>query len=236
MDPLGFGVATSSYQIEGAVDADGRGPSIWDTFCARPGTIADGTDGSVACDSYRRWDDDLELIRQLGVSAYRFSIAWPRVQPTGSGAVEVRGLDYYERVVDGLLNAGVRPSPTLYHWDLPQALEDAGGWPVRDTALRFADYAAAVAERLSDRGDLWATMNEPWCTAFLGYAAGVHAPGRREPEAAYAAAHHLLLGHALAREAVRTATPGAQVGIVLNLTAVHAETEDDESAARLVDP
>ena len=235
MDPLGFGVATSSYQIEGAVDVDGRGASIWDTFCALPGAIADGTDGSVACDSYRRWDDDLDLIRQLGVTAYRFSIAWPRVQPTGSGPVEARGLDYYERIVDALLAEGVRPFPTLYHWDLPQALEDAGGWPVRDTALRFADYAAVVAERLGDRVEHWATMNEPWCSAFLGYAAGVHAPGRSEPEAAYAAAHHLLLGHALGRDAIRTTTPGAQVGIVLNLTAVHADTEDDEPAAGFVD-
>ena len=235
MDPLGFGVATSSYQIEGAVDVDGRGPSIWDTFCAMPGAIADGSDGSVACDSYHRWDDDLDLIRRLGVTAYRFSIAWPRVQPTGSGAVEPRGLAYYDRMVDTLLAAGVRPFPTLYHWDLPQALEDAGGWPVRDTALRFADYAGIVAERLGDRVEHWATMNEPWCSAFLGYAAGVHAPGRREPEAAYSAAHHLLLGHALGREAVRTTTPGAAVGIVLNLTAVHAETEDDEPAAGFVD-
>src|SRR4051812_16186830 len=203
MDPLGFGVATSSYQIEGGAEEDGRGASIWDTFCAVPGAIADGNDGSVACDSYHRWDEDLALIRRLGVTAYRFSIAWPRIQPTGAGAVESRGLDYYERVVDGLLAAGVRPFPTLYHWDLPQALEDAGGWPERDTAVRFGDYARVVAERLGDRVEHWATLNEPWCSAFLGYAAGVHAPGRCEPEAAYAAAHHLLLGHALARDAVR---------------------------------
>ena len=235
MDPLGYGVATSSYQIEGAVDVDGRGPSIWDTFCAVPGTIADGTDGSVACDSYRRWDDDLSLLQELGVTAYRFSVAWPRIQPTGSGAVEPRGLDYYERMVDTLLGAGIRPFPTLYHWDLPQALEDAGGWPVRETALRFADYAAVVAERLGDRVRDWATMNEPWCSAFLGYAAGVHAPGRREPESAYAAAHHLLLGHALARDAIRTTHTGAQVGIVLNVTAVHAETDGDQAAAGFVD-
>jgi beta-glucosidase len=235
MDPLGFGVATSSYQIEGGVEDGGRGPSIWDSFCRVPGAIADGTDGSVACDSYHRWDDDLALIRRLGVTAYRFSIAWPRIQPSGSGPIELRGLDYYERVVDSLLAVGVRPFPTLYHWDLPQALEDAGGWPVRDAALRFADYAGVVAERLGDRVDQWATMNEPWCSAFLGYAAGVHAPGRREPESAYAAAHHLLLGHALARDSVRATTPGAQVGIVLNLTAVHAETADDGPAADFVD-
>ena len=235
MDPMGFGVATSSYQVEGAVDADGRGPSIWDTFCAVPGAIADGTDGAVACDSYHRIDDDLALIRELGVTAYRFSIAWPRIQPTGSGTVETRGLDYYDRVVDGLLAAGIQAFPTLYHWDLPQALEDAGGWPVRDTALRFAEYAGVVAERLGDRVAHWATMNEPWCSAFLGYAAGVHAPGRREPDAAYAAAHHLLLGHALGREAVRAASPAAEVGIVLNLAPVRRELDGDPAAADFVD-
>ena len=173
LTPLRYGVATSSYQIEGAVDVDGRGRSIWDTFCARPGAVADGSDGSVACKSYLRLDADLALLERLGVSAYRFSIAWPRIQPTGSGPVEPRGLDYYERLVDGLLARGIRPFPTLYHWDLPQALEDAGGWPVRDTALRFADYAGVVAERLGDRVGSWATMNEPWCAALLGYAAGI---------------------------------------------------------------
>src|SRR3954452_6445190 len=162
-EPLAFGVATASYQVEGAATADGRGPSIWDTFTAQPGTIADGSDGSVACASYEHIDDDLELIGGLGVSAYRFSLAWPRVQPDGSGAVESRGLDYYERLVDGLLARGVRPLPTLYHWDLPQPLEDAGGWPARDTAYRFAEYAEIVAKRLGDRVDTWATLNEPWC-------------------------------------------------------------------------
>jgi beta-glucosidase len=235
LPPLGYGVATSSYQIEGAVAADGRGRSIWDELCARPGAIADGSDGTTACDSYLRLDDDLALLARLGVSAYRFSIAWPRVQPDGRGAVEPRGLDYYDRVVDGLLAAGIRPLPTLYHWDLPQALEEAGGWPRRDTALRFAEYAAVVAERLGDRVSHWATMNEPWCSAFLGYAAGVHAPGRREPEAAYAAAHHLLLGHALAAGAVRSARPAAQVGIVLNLAPVRPEPGSEPLAADMVD-
>ena len=235
MDPLGYGVATSSYQVEGGIDADGRGPSIWDTFCARPGAIADGTDGSVACDSFHRLSDDLSLIRGLGVTAYRFSVAWPRVQPTGTGRAETRGLDYYERLVDGLLDAGVRPFPTLYHWDLPQSLEDAGGWPARDTALRFAEYAAIVATRLGDRVTHWATLNEPWCSAFLGYAAGIHAPGRKEPEAAYSAAHHLLLAHALGREAVRAVLPGADVGIVLNLAPVRREEDGDAAAADFVD-
>ncbi|MFN2540167.1 MAG: family 1 glycosylhydrolase, partial [Mycobacteriales bacterium] len=231
MRPLRYGVATSSYQIEGAVDADGRGASIWDTFCAQPGAIADGSSGEGACASYERLDEDLALIEQLGVTAYRFSIAWPRVQPTGTGEIEQRGLDYYERLVDGLLALGVEPVPTLYHWDLPQALEDAGGWPVRDTAYRFADYAAVVSAHLGDRVTRWATHNEPWCAAFLGYASGVHAPGRRDPEAAYAAAHHLLLGHALGR----TAMDGLQVGIVLNLSPVYAEPGADPDGVDMID-
>ena len=235
LPPLGYGVATSSYQIEGATDVDGRGPSIWDRFCAVPGAVADDTDGAVACESYERVEDDLALLEQLGVTAYRFSIAWPRVCPGGDGAVEPRGLDYYERLVDGLLARGIRPFPTLYHWDLPQPLEDAGGWPVRATAERFADYASVVAGRLADRVPTWATMNEPWCSAFLGYAAGVHAPGRHEPDAAYAAAHHLLLGHALARAAVQAVRPDAQVGIVLNLAPVRAEPDADPGAVDMVD-
>jgi len=229
---LAFGVATASYQVEGATTADGRGPSIWDTFTAKPGTIADGSDGSVACGSYDRLDDDLALIAGLGVDFYRFSVAWPRVQPEGVGRVESRGLDYYERLVDGLIERGVRPLPTLYHWDLPQPLEDAGGWPVRDTAERFADYAAIVTERLGDRVERWATMNEPWCSAFLGYAAGIHAPGRREPEAAYAAAHHLLLGHALVAQQLRGS---AEVGIVLTVAPVWPDGDDAAPAAAAVD-
>src|SRR5215210_67283 len=230
--PLTFGVATASYQVEGATESDGRGASIWDTFTATPGTIADGSDGSIACGSYERLEDDLELVAGLGVDVYRFSVAWPRVQPSGSGRMEPRGLDYYDRMVDGLRDRGIRPLPTLYHWDLPQPLEDAGGWPVRDTAERFADYAEVVAARLGDRVDTWATLNEPWCSAFLGYAAGIHAPGRREPEAAYAAAHHLLLGHALAAARLRD---GAAVGIVLNPSPVRPESPDAEDAARAVD-
>lgn len=234
MEPLGIGVATSAFQVEGAVDADGRGASIWDTFCRRPTAVLDGTDGRSGCGSYQRLDDDLRLLTELGVSAYRFSVAWPRVQPAGSGRVEPRGLDYYERLVDGLLARGIRPFPTLYHWDLPQPVEDAGGWPVRDTAERLADYAGHVAARLGDRVPAWATVNEPWCVAMLGYSAGVHAPGRREPEAALAAAHHLLLGHALARDAVRAHVPGAAVGIVLNPAPVHAEPGADPLARQAV--
>jgi beta-glucosidase len=232
---LGFGVATASYQVEGAAEVDGRGPSIWDVFAARPGAVADGSDGSVACGSYHRWPEDLDLVHGLGVGSYRFSIAWPRVQPTGSGAVEPRGLAHYDRMTDGMLERGLRPLPTLYHWDLPQPLEDAGGWLGRETAARFAEYAAVVADRLGDRVQVWATLNEPWCSAFLGYAAGVHAPGRREGTGAFAAAHHLLLAHTLAAQAVRTAAPGAEVGVVLNLAPARAEDGADPAAVHYVD-
>lgn len=235
LPPLGFGVATASYQVEGSTEVDGRGPSIWDVFAARPGAVADGSDGSVACGSYARWEEDLDLVAGLGVSSYRFSIAWPRVQPTGIGEVELRGLDHYDRMVDGMLRRGLRPLPTLYHWDLPQSLEDAGGWLERDTALRFAEYAERVAARLGDRVRVWSTLNEPWCSAFLGYAAGVHAPGRREGTRAFAAAHHLLLGHALGAAAVRGVVGGSQVGIVLNLAPVRAEEGADPAAVNYVD-
>ena len=235
MDPLRYGVATSAFQIEGATGADGRGQSIWDEFCTRPGVVLDGSDGTVACDSYHRGEQDLALLVELGVSSYRFSIAWPRVQPTGSGAVNPAGLDHYARLVDRLLEAGIQPLPTLYHWDLPQPLEDLGGWPARDTAHRFADYSGLVVDRLADRVGVWATHNEPWCTAFLGYAAGVFAPGRREPQNAYLAAHHLLLSHALAAERVRAHHADAEVGIVLNLAPVHAEPDADPAAVDAVD-
>ena len=231
LPPLGFGVATSAYQVEGAVEADGRGLSTWDEFCLRPGAILDGTDGRVACDSYHRFAEDLDLLVGLGVSSYRFSIAWPRVQPDGRGRALTAGLDHYEQMVDALLDKGIRPLPTLLHWDLPLALEQAGGWPERDTARRFADYAALVVGRLGDRVSCWASLNEPWCTAFLGYAAGVFAPGRREPAAAYAAAHHLLLAHGLAAAAL----PDTDLGIVLNLAPVRPETSADEPAAEIVD-
>lgn len=230
-----LGAATSSYQIEGAVDADGRGPSIWDTLTKRPGAIADGSDGSVACDSYHRLPEDIDLLQRLGAQAYRFSVAWPRVQPTGCGPANAAGLDYYDRLVDGVLSIGCAPYPTLYHWDLPQPLEDDGGWPARDTVERFADYASLVAGRLGDRVTTWATLNEPWCSAFLGYAAGVHAPGRTDPGAAYAAAHHLLLGHTTGRDAVQAAAPAAEVGIVLNLSPVHPENPAATDAADVVD-
>jgi beta-glucosidase len=237
--PSGFlwGTATASYQIEGGVDEGGRGESIWDRFAHTPGRILNGDTGDVAADHYHRYREDVALMGELGLNAYRFSIAWPRLQPRGSGSLSADGLDFYSRLVDTLLEAGIRPWVTLYHWDLPQALEDAGGWPVRDTALRFADYTAAVHERLADRVADWTTLNEPSCSAFLGYASGHHAPGRTEPDASVAAAHHLLLGHGIAVAAMRSARPDQRYGITLNLYPVTAISDeaDDQDAARRVD-
>jgi len=215
-----WGSATSSYQIEGAVDADGRGESIWDRFCATPGAIKDGTDGAVACDHYHRYPEDIALMRRLNLNAYRFSIAWPRVLPNGTGQVNQLGLDFYDRLVDALLAADIQPFPTLYHWDLPQVLEDAGGWPVRATAEAFAEYAEVVAARLGDRVTEWMTLNEPFVSANHGYLTGEHAPGRRSLADGLAASHHLLVGHGMAMERVRAASPAARVGIVLNFTPV----------------
>ncbi|MEZ4445013.1 MAG: GH1 family beta-glucosidase [Polyangiaceae bacterium] len=213
--PSGFlwGAATSSYQIEGAVDVDGRSPSIWDRFCERPGAIEDGTDGARACDHYRRYADDVALIEELGLDSYRFSVAWPRVIPGGTGAVNDRGLDFYRRLVDRLLEKGIRPLVTLYHWDLPQVLEDRGGWPARDTAKAFVDYAAVVVGALGDRVEDWVTHNEPWCASVLGYQDGKHAPGRTNARDALAAAHHLMLSHGLAVPVVRELSAGARVGL-----------------------
>ena len=237
--PDGFlwGTATSAFQIEGGADRDGRGPSIWDTFCATPGRIRDGSDARTATDHRERMRADVELLAALGVDAYRFSIAWPRVQPLGRGRVSHPGLDFYRALVDELLAHGIAPVATLYHWDLPQALEDAGGWPVRATAARFGDYAALVAEALGDRVRRWTTVNEPWCSSMLGYAAGIHAPGRSDPAAAVAAAHHLLLGHGYAVDALRAAVPDAEVAITLNPYPVvpAGDRDEDLDAARRVD-
>ena len=216
-DDFVWGVATSSYQIEGATKEDGRGESIWDTFAGTPGRVVDGDNGEVAVEHFHRYEDDVALMADLGVEAYRFSVAWPRVQPPGSGPVNPAGLDFYDRLVDALLARGITPWATLYHWDLPQPLEDAGGWPARDTAYRFAEYAGMVADRLGDRVKHFITLNEPWCSAFLGYASGRHAPGRSDGAAALAASHHLLLGHGLAVAELRSRVPDAQVGITLNL-------------------
>jgi beta-glucosidase len=235
--PTGFvwGAATAAYQIEGASTEDGRGPSIWDTFSHRPGTVRGGGTGDVAVDHYHRYRADVGLMAELGLSAYRFSVAWPRIQPSGRGPAEPRGLDFYRRLVDELLEHGVEPWLTLYHWDLPQALEDAGGWPARDTAYRFADYAATVHGALGDRVRTWTTLNEPWCSAFLGYASGEHAPGRQEPAASVRAAHHLLLGHGLATAALRAGGPDPRVAISLNLYGVEPATAADADAARRID-
>jgi len=203
-----WGVATAAYQIEGAVAEDGRGPSVWDTFCATPGKIRDGHTGDVATDHYHRWREDVALMAELGLTAYRFSIAWPRVQPGGTGPANPAGLDFYERLTDALLAAGITPVPTLYHWDLPQPLEDSGGWLARDTAYRFADYAALAAGRLADRIGLWITLNEPFVVTAFGYALGIHAPGRALMLGALPAAHHQLLGHGLAMSALRAAGAG----------------------------
>ncbi|GAA3547699.1 beta-glucosidase [Aeromicrobium flavum] len=232
-----WGAATSAYQIEGATSEDGRGASIWDTFCAQPGRTFRADSGEVAVDHYHRWPEDVALVRDLGLGAYRFSVAWPRIQPDGRGPAEPRGLAFYDRLVDGLLEAGIEPWPTLYHWDLPQALEDAGGWPVRDTAERFADYAAIVADALGDRVANWTTLNEPWCASFLGYGAGIHAPGRTEPAAALAASHHLHLAHGLAVPRLRERVPGAKVGITLNLYAISPadDTGRHDDAVRRID-
>ncbi|MBB5116510.1 GH1 family beta-glucosidase [Micromonospora echinospora] len=237
--PEGFvwGGATAAYQIEGAAREDGRGPSIWDTFSRTPGAVFQGHTGDVACDHYHRYAEDVALMAELGLRAYRFSVSWPRVRPDGTGPVEPRGLDFYDRLTDALLAAGTDPIVTLYHWDLPQALEDRGGWTVRDTAEHFAEYALAVHGSLGDRVRTWTTLNEPWCSAYLGYGSGVHAPGRRDAGDAFRAVHHLLLGHGLAARALRSA--GVEtLGITLNLADVQpadVASAADAEAVKLVD-
>jgi len=226
-----WGVATSSYQIEGAVNEGGRAPSIWDTFSHQPGKVDNNDTGDVACDHYHRWQSDLDLIKALGVDAYRFSIAWPRVQPLGSGAWNPAGLAFYDRLTDGLLERGITPHVTLYHWDLPQALQDKGGWASRDTAKRFADYAQTMAERLGDRAVSFSTHNEPWVTAVLGNQTGLFAPGLKDPVIARRVAHHLLLSHGLALRAIRAAGVKAALGIVLNQSPATPATSSAEDVA-----
>ncbi|GLY47629.1 GH1 family beta-glucosidase [Lentzea sp. NBRC 102530] len=211
-----WGVATSAFQIEGAARDDGRGPSIWDTFAQVPGAVANGDTGDVAADHYHRWAEDVRLLVDLGVDAYRFSVSWSRVQPEGRGRIERRGLDFYRRLVESLLDNGIEPFVTLYHWDLPQALEDEGGWRTRSTAGWFADYAALVHDELGDVVRKWTTLNEPYCSAVVGYGEGRHAPGAREGHGSLAAAHHLLLGHGLAVQAMRAGGEPGEFGIVLN--------------------
>jgi beta-glucosidase len=237
--PEGFvwGTATASYQIEGAAREDGRGPSIWDTFSHTPGKVHAGHTGDVACDHYHRYVEDVALMGDIGLAAYRFSVAWPRVRPDGTGPVNTRGLDFYDRLTDELLGKGIDPVVTLYHWDLPQTLEDRGGWTVRETAEAFAEYAQVVYGRLGDRVGTWTTLNEPWCSAYLGYGNGIHAPGRRDPAGSLAAAHHLNLAHGLATRALRSA--GARtISITLNpceVSPLDPANPADIEAARIID-
>jgi beta-glucosidase len=232
-----WGAAFSAYQVEGAVREDGRGESIWDRFTALPGVIENGDTGAIACDSYHRYRDDVRLMHDLGLNAFRFSIAWPRVLPEGRGRVNEAGLDFYDRLVDELLAAGIEPFVTLYHWDLPQTLEDAGGWPVRGTAEAFAEYVEVVVARLGDRVTRWITQNEPWVVAWLGYGIGQDAPGRKSLADAVAAAHHVLLSHGLALEVIRRDAPSAQAGITIDLIPMHPLSDEpaDADAARLED-
>jgi beta-glucosidase len=232
-----WGAATSAYQIEGSTSHHGRGTSIWDTFVRQPGRVLGGDDADVAIDHYNRYRDDVAIMADLGLTAYRFSVSWPRIMPKGAGEVNQAGLDFYRRLVDELLDHGIAPWLTLYHWDLPQALEDLGGWPVRDTSKRFADFANCVHQALGDRVRNWSTVNEPWCSAFLGYASGEHAPGRRDPQAAVRAAHHLNLAHGMAVQALRAQGAGAQIGGSVNLYAITPAGDDpaDLDAARRID-
>ena len=236
-----WGAATSAYQIEGAVAEGGRTASVWDTFCQVPGAIDNGDVGDVACDHYHRMPQDVAVMRDLGLDAYRFSVAWPRVQPGGRGPANEQGLDFYERLVDGLLEAGIEPWPTLFHWDLPQELEDAGGWPNRDTAERFADYAELVYRRLGDRVKVWTTLNEPSVVTTHGYLSGVHAPGRTSLADAAAAAHHQLLGHGLVGQRLRALAAEAgnefELAVTLNLGPATPESDapEDLEAVRRAD-
>ncbi len=241
--PEGFiwGAATAAYQVEGAAHVDGRKDSIWDKFSRIPGAVIDAHNGDVACDQYNRYAQDVELMKSLNIGAYRFSTSWARVRPdgvSGPAGINHKGLDYYSRLVDSLLDADILPWLTLYHWDLPQALEDKGGWANRDTAYLFAEFAQTMHDALGDRINVWTTLNEPWCSSFLSYTAGVHAPGRTSPADGLAAAHHLMLGHGLAINELRKADPKAELGITLNFTVpdpVDPNNPEDVDAARRID-
>ncbi|MET9951215.1 GH1 family beta-glucosidase [Streptomyces sp. NPDC006339] len=237
-DGFRWGSATAAYQIEGAAAEDGRTPSIWDTFSRTPGRVRNGDTGDIATDHYHRVREDIALMKELGLTDYRFSLSWSRVLPGGRRPASQKGLDFYRGLVDELLDAGIRPVATLYHWDLPQEYEEEGGWPERATAERFAEYAAVAAGALGDRVATWTTLNEPWCAAFLGYGAGVHAPGRTDDRAALRAAHHLNLAHGLAVQALRAALPApAELSLTLNLHALrpYADTPEDRDAVRRID-
>ncbi len=233
-----WGAAASAYQIEGAWNEDGKGLSVWDTFSHKPGKVAENRNGDTAVDHYHRFKEDVRLMASLGLQAYRFSVAWTRVVPDGKGRVNAKGLGFYDRLVDELLNHSIQPYVCLFHYDLPQALQDQGGWPSRETAYRFADYAGVVSDRLSDRVNIWFTHNEPWITAVFGYLTGVHAPGITNPISAFQALHHLLLSHGLAAESIRAAAKGElKVGITLNLSPMYPASRDkrDVAAAQRLD-
>jgi beta-glucosidase len=232
-----FGTATAAYQIEGATTEDDRGPSIWDTFCRTPGKVTHGDTGDIACDHYHRFEADLDLMASLGLNSYRFSISWPRILPTGTGQVNDKGIDFYRRLLEGMHERNITPMATLYHWDLPQALEEAGGWRNRATAEAFADYAEIVATALGDLVPYWVTLNEPWCSAFVGHLEGRHAPGATDLTQALRASHHLLLGHGLAVQRLRGAGVTGEIGITLNLSDVSPGTDsaDDQAAAARID-
>lgn len=228
--PRGFlwGTATASYQVEGAWQSDGKGESIWDRFCHTPGRIRNGSNGDRACDSYHRFAEDVALQKEMELGSYRFSITWPRIQPAGRGPAHAKGVDYYRRLVDALLEAGIRPFPTLYHWDLPQVLEDAGGWPHRDTASRFAEYAERVVEALGDRVKSWMIFNEPNIFTTMGHLAGLHAPGRRDPEAFLRATHVVNLAQGEAFRAMRAARPDLTIGTAFSFSACEPASDDPE--------
>lgn len=228
-----WGVATASYQIEGGTHLDGRGPSVWDTFAAIPGNVVNQEDGSVACDHYHRYADDFKLMRDLGIQTYRFSLAWPRMFPTGDSVREQRGFDFYNRLIDSMLEHGLEPMATAYHWDLPQALQDKGGWANRDTAFRLADYAASLVDAFGDRVTNWLTLNEPWCFSWLGYANGVHAPGVKDIDQAIAAAHHTSLAHGLASRSMKSVRGDIRTGLALNMTNYRIEDPNDPELAEL---
>jgi beta-glucosidase len=236
-DGFKWGAATAAFQIEGATKADGRGESIWDRFAAAPGNVANGDTGDPACEHYYRWRDDVDLMQSLGLQSYRFSIAWPRIQPTGRGPANQKGLDFYRRLVEALLARGIAPLATLYHWDLPQALEDQGGWPSRDVVERFVEYAQIVYAELGDVVHDWLTHNEPWVTSFLGYAHGIKAPGMTDWGLALRAAHHTLLSHGAAVRAFRESGTEGRIGIALDLTVASPATSSagDAAAARRFD-
>lgn len=232
-----WGCSTSAYQVEGSTNVDGRGATIWDKFCEQAGTIRDGSSGAVSCDHYNRWSQDLDLACQLGLNAYRFSIAWSRIFPNGRGTPNNKGLAYYSRLVDGLLERGIEPWPTLYHWDLPQALQEQGGWKNRDTAAAFAEFAHTVSRHLGDRVNHWITHNEPWCTAFLGHYEGIHAPGEKDIGAALQVCHHVLLSHGMAIPAIRSNVSNETIGIALSLHPLKSASnqQDDINAANRYD-